>query len=192
MLRKGLVRGFVAALILVLTAACGGDGPITTQDGFVSGDGALTWLPAGERPMAPEISGPDLADPTEQVISLADYRGTIVVLNVWGSWCGPCREEAPDLVAAAEKLGERAQFLGLNTRDLDPAPAQAFGRAFEVSYPNIYDPRGELLLEFSDLPPNGIPSTVVIDAEGKVAARIIGTVTESTLIGLVEDVEAGR
>jgi thiol-disulfide isomerase/thioredoxin len=114
-------------------------------------------------------------------------------VNVWGSWCAPCRSEAPDLVAASEELADDGvEFLGINSRDLDRAAARAFQRRFEVPYPSIYDQQGRTLLAFrGTLSPNAIPSTVVIDQEGRVAASVIGEVTRSTLVGLVEDVVRG-
>src|SRR5690606_34952274 len=96
-------------------------------------------------------------------------------------------KEAPALVEVASQYPE-VQFIGINTRDLDPAPARAFVRAFEVPYPNIYDPDGALLLEFGQLPPKAIPSTLVIDESGRVAARILGEVTAATLAGVIDDV----
>ena len=95
------------------------------------------------------------------------------------------------LVEAAAQL-PGVQFIGINTRDLNPAPAQAFVRAFDIPYPNIYDPDGALLLEFGQLPPKAIPSTLVIDSEGRVAARILGETTASTLVGIIEDVTAAE
>ncbi|QGF25175.1 redoxin family protein [Raineyella fluvialis] len=176
-------------------AACGSrtsDNVASTQGGFVSGDGGVTILAAGKRPAAPVVSGPSLTDQKTTLATKAS-PGKVLVLNVWGSWCAPCRAEAPELVSAAEKTKDTADFIGLNTRDLDPIPAQAFVRSFGIGYPSIYDPSGTLLLEFSDqLPPSGIPSTLVIDRDGKVAARIIGRTTEATLVGVVEDVAAGK
>ena len=83
-------------------------------------------------------------------MSTADYPGKVVVVNVWGSWRGPCRKEAPDLAAASQDSADVAQFIGLNIRDYDPAPARAFVRAFNVPYPSIYDPRGAELVKFTD------------------------------------------
>lgn len=158
----------------------------TAGTGFQAGDGTVTILTPDERPQAPELAGPDLDG---NQISTADFAGKMIILNVWGSWCPPCRAEAEDLVLAAQQLPD-VQFLGVNTRDLDPAPAQAFVRQFEVPYPSIYDPDGALLLEFHQLPPAAIPSTLVIDEDGRVAARILGGTTARTLVQIVEDVRA--
>lgn len=185
------LRGVAVALVAAaLLTGCGADGDDADGGGalgYQAGDGTFSVLPVEERPEAPVLSGPLLGGGD---FSTADFAGRILVLNVWGSWCPPCRAEAPGLVAAAEELGERAQFVGINTRDLDPAPAEAFVRAFEVPYPNVFDPDGALLLGFGQLPPKAIPSTLIIDAEGRVAARVLGEVDEKTLVGLVSDIEA--
>lgn len=159
----------------------GGEGTV----GFATGDGTVTIVPEDEREAAPILEGPSLDGGT---LSTVDLIGSPVVINVWGSWCAPCRSEAPELVEATERLGDDVKFLGLNTRDLDQAPAQAFVRAFEIPYPNIFDPDGTLLLGFGQVPPKAIPSTLVIDAEGRVAARVIGEVNANTLVALVGDV----
>lgn len=184
---KTLVTAVLAAS-LALTGCSGGGGP-TADGGFVGGDGNWTRVAPDQRKPAPEISAEGLSGET---VSLAQYEGKVVVLNVWGSWCAPCRKEAPDLVEAADATAESAQFLGLNTRDLDKAPAEAFVRAFEIEYPSIYDPQGQLLLKFTDLPPAGIPSTLIIDEQGRVAARIIGVTTKITLVDIINDVAAGK
>ena len=181
------MRWLAAVAATMLLAACstagdveGGDGTV----GFTTGDGTVTIVPEAEREPAPVLEGPSIDGGT---LSTADLAGSPIVVNVWGSWCAPCRAEAPELVEAAERLGD-VEFLGLNTRDLDEAPAQAFVRAFDIPYPNIFDPDGTLLLGFGQLPPKAIPSTLVIDAEGRVAARVIGEVNANTLVSLVGDV----
>lgn len=179
-------------LLGVTTLALAGCATTTNDDdltGFTSGDGSFTLVPVGQREAAPELSGTTIDGET---LSLADYSGLVIVLNVWGSWCAPCRHEAPELVEAANETAGVAQFVGINTRDLDVAPAQAFVRAFEVPYPNLYDPDGALLLEFGALPPKAIPSTLIIDQQGLIAARILGEATASTLIGAVSDIAAGK
>ncbi len=174
------------------TAEPGGNSGDETGDsgggaGFVTGDGTVTIVPEGDREIAPVISGPTV---TGGEASTADHAGKIIVLNVWGSWCAPCRKEAPELVKASEQLGEDVAFLGLNTREKDKAPALAFERAFGIEYPSIYDGSGKLLLDFGKLPPKAIPSTLVIDEEGRIAARVLGAVDAKTLVGIVDDVKS--
>ncbi|WP_296138130.1 TlpA disulfide reductase family protein [uncultured Tessaracoccus sp.] len=189
---RRLLAACAALLLLVGCSSTSGQAPggdDTDQGaiGFTVGDGTVTIVPPESRVEAPVLEGPSLADDAKQ-LSTEQYAGRIVVVNVWGSWCAPCRHEAPALVDADERLGEDVQLLGLNTRDLTTTPAQAFVRRFGITYPNIFDPDGALLLGFGQLPPKAIPSTIVIDAEGRVAARVIGEVDANTLVGIVEDV----
>lgn len=179
------------AWVVVTALLLGGCGAApTSSGGFVGGDGTLTIIPVADRQPAPQIVG-ELLDGTH--FDSADLAGKVIVYNVWGSWCAPCRSEAPALVAAAGETQDVATFVGLNTRDPDPAQAEAFVRAFDVPYVNVYDPDGALLLTFGrDLPPSAIPSTLVIDGEGRVAARILGETTQSTLVGVISDVAAGQ
>ena len=175
----------VAALLLAgCSLASGG------ANGFVAGDGTLTVLPADQRPAAPVIVGTTLAgEPWHSDAT----SGKVLVYNVWGSWCAPCRAEAPVLVAASKRTADTAVFVGLNTRDLDKAAPQAFLRAFDVPYVNLYDPDGALLLKFSgQLPASAIPSTLLVDGNGRIAARIIGEVTEATLVDVIADLAAGK
>lgn len=188
-----MTRGFIAAVsaVVLLAAGCssgtGGAGPDGTI-GFEMGDGSVLILKADERPVAPELAGTTLDG---DALSTADYAGRMMVLNVWGSWCAPCRSEAPALVEAAERMPE-VQFIGINTQDNDPAPARAFVRTSGITYPSLYDRDGSLLLGFGQVPPKAIPSTLVIDESGRVAARMLGEVTAATLIGVVEDVRAAE
>lgn len=186
--------GVVATVLAVagLLAACSGNGGASDQSAggdirYVAGSGTVTTIPPGERKPAPDLSGKTLDG---EQLRLADYKGKVVVLNVWGSWCAPCRKEAPDLVAASQALEQRGvAFVGVNTRDATVEPAQAFVRRYKVPYPSIYDPDGQLLLGFlGSLPANAIPTTLVIDAEGRVAARVVGEVTKTTVTQLALDV----
>ena len=125
-------------------------------------------------------------------MSLASYAGKVVVVNVWGSWCPPCRAEATDLAAASRELAPKGVvFVGINTRDASRDNGRAFERTYDVPYPSIYDPSGSNLLAFRrTLTPNSIPGTVVVDRQGRVAASILGRIpTKTTLVDLVEDVE---
>ena len=173
---------------LLLVGGCGSTQ--ANDEGFVAGDGSLTILPIDRRPTAPVIEGVTLDD---QPWTSAKISDKVIVYNVWGSWCAPCVSEAPALVRASRRLDNQAAFVGLNTRDFDKAAPRAFVRAYEIPYVNLFDPQGALILRFSgELPPNAIPSTIVIDRQGRLAARIIGETTEATLVGLVQDIAAGR
>ena len=168
-------------LVLVLTACSTAP---ETGAGFVSGDGSVTILEPGQRQLAPEAVGVDLNGDT---LKLSDFAGQVVVLNVWASWCAPCRAEAGALEEVALQFdGKGVQFIGLNTRD-SQAAAQAFTRNFGVTYPSMVDTDGRIQLLFNDsLPPQAIPSTIVIDQQGRVAARALGTVTSATLRAMIE------
>ncbi len=189
-LRRSAAVLISALLSSAVLAACSNDVGGSGDTGFVAGKGIITRLAVEDRSKPGDVSGVTIdGDP----ISLADYAGKTVVVNVWGSWCAPCRAEAPDLVAASEELADDdVVFLGINSRDLNQAAARAFVRRFEVPYPSIYDQKGETLLAFrGTLSPNSIPSTVIIDDQGRVAASVLGEVSKSTLVGLVEDVQSG-
>jgi thiol-disulfide isomerase/thioredoxin len=111
----------------------------------------------------------------------------MAVVNVWASWCAPCRAEAPTLAALSKKYSDVA-FIGILTRD-NPATAEAFVRRFSLPYPTLID--DSVLIGFrKSLPANAIPSTVIIDKKGKVAARISGGVTVASLSELIEKVSA--
>lgn len=169
-----------------------GTGGASNAAGFVAGDGTVQVIDAVDRRPAPELSAKTLTGAT---FTLADHLGSVVVLNVWGSWCAPCRKEAPELQTAYTRLSTRGAgkvvFVGINTRDNDPGPAIAFERSFAVTYPSVYDPSGKQLLGFANsLPAMAIPSTLVIDAKGMVAARLLGATTTTTLVDVVKDVES--
>jgi thiol-disulfide isomerase/thioredoxin len=173
----------LTGLVLLLGLSACSTAP-ETGAGFVSGDGSITILDPAQRQLAPEAVGVDLnGDP----LKLSDFAGQIVVLNVWASWCAPCRAEAGALEEVALQFdGKGVQFIGLNTRD-SQAAAQAFTRNFGVTYPSLVDTDGRIQLLFNDsLPPQAIPSTIVIDEQGRVAARALGTVTSATLRAMIE------
>jgi thiol-disulfide isomerase/thioredoxin len=133
-------------------------------------------LAVDRRQSAPEVRGV-LLDGTPY--DLAARRGTVTVVNFWGSWCAPCRAEAADL-EQTYRATRPAEFVGVNVRDL-LGPALAFVRVQGVSYPSLSDPDGQLAVRFRDLPASAIPTTLVIDRDGGVAARFLGAVTASRL-----------
>lgn len=187
-----------AATLLVVAAVLGGCAqqvdagqPVTgdvAEQGYVSGDGTTTILPEAQRLPAPELEGVTLDG---QPWALGDRAGEVVVLNVWASWCAPCRAEAPDLQEVYDEVrDDGVQFVGLNTRD-SQAAAEAFVDRFDITYPNVVDTDGKLQLLFHEtLPPAAIPSTLVIDQAGRVAARAIGGVDRSRLLGMIEPILA--
>lgn len=184
-----LTRKAVAAAVALtfLLAGCGSSAETVdaaADSGFVAGDGSIVILPEDQRAPAPDLVGETLEGGT---FRLSDHLGEAVVLNVWASWCAPCRAEAPALAALAEEFdGRGVQFAGLDTRDSDVS-ARAFVERFGIPYPNVIDRDGRLQLLFSDtLPPQAIPSTLVIDPQGRVAARALGKVSESSLRGIIE------
>ena len=182
-LPRSTVSSVIAGLVLILGLSACSTAP-ETGTGFVSGDGSVTILDPAQRQLAPEAVGVDLnGDP----LKLSDFAGQVVVLNVWASWCAPCRAEAGALEEVALEFdGKGVQFIGLNTRD-SQAAAQAFTRNFGVTYPSLVDTDGRIQLLFNDsLPPQAIPSTIVIDRQGRVAARALGTVTSATLRAMIE------
>lgn len=182
------------ALLLAGCSTTGADEPTrgADQQGYVGSDGALTRIPPDQRKPGPTLSGPQLGA-ADTTVSTADYPGKVLVLNVWGSWCSPCRAEAAGLQAASVATKADAQFVGLNTRDASPAAPEAFVRTQGITYPSIFDPSGQSLLQLAgQVPPSAIPSTLVLDRQGRVAIRALGQVSEGTLTAMVAEVAAGR
>ena len=196
MLRHTAVRivvALAATLILVSCARTGTDEQSQNagQVGYPTVPRNLTRISPDQRQVLPTVSGPALG--SNQTISTQDYRGKVVVVNVWGSWCPPCRKEAPDLQAASVETKDVAQFVGITSKDYDPAPAEAFVRSFKITYPSIYDPTGKVLLAFAgELPPSAIPSTMIIDREGRLAVRVLSEVSKITIVDMINDVANGR
>jgi peroxiredoxin len=177
-----------ALTVLVTVSACSTAGADQTgNNGYVSGDGTITVIDPSDREPAPTVQGKQLGGGT---LDTADYAGKTLVLNVWGAWCGECRGEARDLVAASKQLDD-VPFVGLDTRDRDSL-ALSYVRRFDVPYPSLVDQDSKLLLEFYKVvSPNAIPSTLVIDKQGRLAAVINGPTTASTLVDLVDEVDQG-
>jgi thiol-disulfide isomerase/thioredoxin len=180
--RVPVVFAGVAAGALVL-AGCGtGDtGSPHAKTNFVQGTGEIATVPQGKRKQAPDISGTTVDG---KHISLSDYKNKIVVLNVWGSWCSPCRAEAPHLAKVAKQTkDEGVQFLGINIRDRSRANPKAFERRFHIQYPSFYDPGGKLVLKFprNSLSLQAIPSTVILDRHHRIAVRALTELDEQQL-----------
>ena len=191
--RRAVSAAALAAAGVLAVAACSGqiaaNTPASNGISFVSGNGTAAFYKAGSRPAAPAVSGTTLAG---SKLSLSSYRGHVVVLNFWGSWCAPCRAEAPTLAVLSEQYHAKGvQFVGIDIRD-SPTSAQAFVQNFGISYPSLNDPADEIALEFrGTVPPAAIPSTLVIDRTGHIAGRVIGQATYPSLNRILTEVTAG-
>jgi thiol-disulfide isomerase/thioredoxin len=186
-----VTRLLALALGVLLLAGC--TPSLTSGDqGFVTGDGTVTVVAEADRkPPAGEVAGETVDG---KAVSLADLDGKVVVMPVWGSWCGPCRKEAPGLAIASRDLADKGiAVLGVNSRDRNKVDVQRFLDRFDIPYDSIFDEDGETLLAFrGTLPPMSIPSFVFIDAAGLVAARILGPADLSTLYGVLEDITGDK
>ncbi|MET9833554.1 TlpA disulfide reductase family protein [Streptomyces sp. NPDC006385] len=137
--------------------------------------------------MTPTLKGTTLDG---DQVDIADIRGQILVINIWGSWCAPCRKEAPELVKLhkeTEPLGVR--FLGIDIRD-NKSAAKAFERTYGIAYPSIFDPDGRTVTGFKQMAPRAVPTTYVLDKEGRVAALSIGPLTYRDFYPIIRDIAA--
>ncbi|WP_193605766.1 TlpA family protein disulfide reductase [Nocardioides dongkuii] len=186
---RAVAGALLTGALLTATGACSSlEG--TGDGGYIEGDGRVTQIDPGDRADPIELTGETLDG---EPVDLADLRGEVVVMNTWGAWCGACHGEMPDLVAAADELGDRARFLGINTRDPSREAARSFERRYDVEYPSVdasSDPA--VLLAFTGVfSPKATPTTVVLDQDGRVAAVVNGPVPSTlTLVQVVEDVLA--
>ncbi|WP_155055399.1 TlpA family protein disulfide reductase [Streptomyces blattellae] len=183
-----------AAVAALLLSACGSGG--TSGGGgntnFVMGEDGVATVGQGERAAAPDLSG-DTIDGKQ--LDVASYKGKVVVLNVWGSWCAPCRAEAPGFEKVYQDVKDQGvQFVGINTRDTSTKNALAFEKEQGITYPSLYDPTGKLMLRFErgTLNPQAIPSTLVLDRDGKIAARSLAALSEDNLRKMLTPVLAEK
>lgn len=185
--RSRLLGVLIASSALISLSACAGEiATDSSKGGYITGGGAITTVPPSDRKPAPPLSGDDLEG---RQISADRFVGKTLVVNVWGSWCPPCRKEAPALIKVSRDLKPRGvEFLGIAVRE-SAAASKAFTDRVGVPYPSISNESGDLLVGFnSSLPTAAIPTTYVIDDRGRVAARILDEVTATTLTDVVEGV----
>ena len=178
------------ALVAVPIAGCSSSqsgSSSGSETNFVAGDGSIEVIPVAQRVTAPDFTLPTLDGGK---FTLSAQRGKVVAMNVWASWCAPCRKEAPDLEAVWKRSDKgKVAFVGLNTRDSQTS-ALGFVRNYGITYPQAIDTDGQVQLLFRNtLPAQAIPSTLIVDALGRVAARILGTATEATLRSVIDDVQ---
>jgi len=181
----------LAVATILLFSACASD-PLAddfkeTDQNYVSGDGSVTEYPIAERGEPVDFEAEtDRGDP----VSSDDYRGEVLVVNFWYAGCPPCRVEAPDLEELNQLYdGEGATFLGVNVRDQAPQ-SKEFAKRWGISYPSVIDvDKGNMLLAFAGtVGANAVPTTLVIDKQGRVAARFLGLIeAPSTLKTLIRE-----
>lgn len=190
--RRAAAVAVAVGAVLALGACTSGDGTTGDADvadqGYVSGDGSFTQWAAADRKGPVEVAGTDYAG---EAVDVADWRGDVVVLNTWYAACPPCREEAPDLVDIATEYADAGvHLLGINGVD-DAGAAAPFQDRFGVPYPSIDDRDKHAIAALQGIVPiQATPTTVVLDRDGKVAARIVGLAEGSTLRALVDEVLA--
>jgi thiol-disulfide isomerase/thioredoxin len=178
---KRVLPALLAALFL--SGCTTGSDAVDVNNGgefrFVEATPSGEVIPADGRATAPEFSGTLLGGGQ---FSSTELSGDVAVLNFWGSWCAPCRVETPEFQEVyADVRDDGVQFLGLNVKETSEQFALAFVDRFQISFPSLYDPRGEVALAFRDYPANAIPSTIVLDRENRVAAVYTGEVSQENL-----------
>lgn len=190
---RGLLAGALvtAALLLLGCSGSSGSNASTATDAGEFDFGEATPLgqviPADARETAPGFSG-ELLDGSE--FDSQTLAGDITVLNFWGSWCAPCRVETPEFQAVYTDVAEDGvQFLGVDVKDQRNL-AQAFVDGVGATYPSIFDPRGEVALAFRGFPANVVPTTILLDREGRVAAVYVAVVPEDDLRGALDQLLA--
>ena len=188
------MRRLAASLVLaaVLLTGCATGDDAVAQGGtfeFVSPGGKTDILydPPGHRGRPGTIAGPELMDPARNV-SVDDFAGKVVVVNVWGQWCGPCRSEIPELEKVYEATrAQGVEFLGIDVRDNNRDAAVDFVTDRKVTYPSIYDPAMRTMIAFGGrYPTTVIPSTVVLDRKHRVAAVFLRELLAEDLLPVVQ------
>lgn len=185
--RRNQLLGAASAALLL--AGCAAPDTLATQakagdnKNYIAGDGSVSEYAPDTRTAAVAMTGV-LYDGT--TVDSAQWQGNVTVLNVWYAACAPCRKEAPDLEALHQEFkNDGVRFYGINVRDT-AATAAAFERTFGTTYPSFNDSDGGILLALADhVPPRAVPTTLVLDRQGKVAARVLGLAEKSTLKALI-------
>ncbi|WP_171027179.1 TlpA disulfide reductase family protein [Pseudarthrobacter sp. NamB4] len=181
--------GLALAALTVGLSGCAQEDALAQQakagdnKNYVAGDGSVTEFAAGDRKSAVQVEGTLFNGTT---VAPADFQGKVTVLNFWFAACAPCRVEAPILEELHQEFKDQGvQFLGVNLRD-EKATAEAFEKTFNLTYPSFDDKDGSVLLSVSGLvPPGAVPTTLVLDKQGRVASRVLGEVQKGTLKALI-------
>ena len=192
--RRAVLTTAGAAVAALLMSACssGGTSGGGGDTNFVMGKDGISTAKEGERAAAPDLSGKTV---NGGQLDIASYKGKVVVLNVWGSWCAPCRAEAPNFEKVYQDLKTKGvEFVGINTRDTSTQNAVAFEKQQGITYQSLYDPTGKLMLRFKrgTLNPQAVPSTLVLDREGRIAARSLAALSGDKLRKMIAPVLAEK
>jgi thiol-disulfide isomerase/thioredoxin len=185
--------GLVVAVLLVLTGCSTSKEAVAVGGEFQfvapGGERTILYDPPAERGAVDTLVGESLQNPGTTA-GLDEHRGEVVVLNVWGTWCTPCREEMPDLQFVQDQTGDLGvTVLGINFRDAAD-PARDFLRDRAITFDSIYDPAGRTLARLRGYPRNVVPSTIVLDRRHRVAAVYLAQIRVPELIPLVERLAA--
>lgn len=190
------MKWLVALLAAALVAGCSTGDDAVAQGGtfqFVAPGGKtdIFYDPPSSRGVPGPLSGPDLMD-TDRTISVDDFAGQVVIINIWGQWCGPCRAEVSELQQVYDATrGDGVALLGIVVRDNNIQAPRDFIIDRKISYPSIYDPAMRTMLAFGGkYPTTVIPSTVVLDREHRVAAVFLRELLAEDLLPLVQRLAA--
>lgn len=186
----------LAALLAGLLAGCSHGDDAVAQGGtfeFVAPGGKtdIFYDPPDHRGRPGPLAGPDLID-TKRTLSVDDFPGKVVVINVWGQWCGPCRAEVAQLQRVYDATrADGVAFLGIDVRDNNRQAAQDFVTDRHVTFPSIYDPPMRTMIAFGGkYPTTVIPSTVVLDRRHRVAAVFLRELLAEDLRPVVQRLAA--
>ncbi|MEE1797606.1 TlpA family protein disulfide reductase [Streptomyces sp. NPDC101062] len=192
-LRAALPLVAVASAMTLTACGSGGKSGGGGDTNFVTNTGGISTVASADRQSVNKIAGETLEG---KQLDVADLKGKVVVLNVWGSWCPPCRAEAPHFAKVSKETESKGvAFVGINTRDANKGPAVAFEKDYGIAYPSLYDPTGKLIVSGfpkGSLNPQSIPSTIVLDREGKIAARSLMALNEEKLRKMIDPLIAEK
>ncbi|NLD85631.1 MAG: TlpA family protein disulfide reductase [Actinomycetales bacterium] len=183
--RRALAALMLAGVLATGACATGDDAVVTGPETFefVSPDGQIEihYAPAERKPVA-SLTGPDLLDPDTTLNVQEDHAGEVVILNLWGQWCGPCRAESDDLQRLQEEFEPQgATVFGINLRDPNRQKPVDFVTDNGITYPSIWDPSNAAVAALHGFPTSVVPATIILDKQHRVAAVYLAEITDEGL-----------